>query len=139
MKSNKQVMKKLIVSIFLFFITTIIALAYLLSIIVSESVSYEKGSLEYYLLTTEIIKELPFTELEDANYFYSTADGNKPVENVVEFSTTKPISALSEYLIANKFKLLADGSYENGSQIIYIEYSENEKKQIKITVLEYLN
>lgn len=132
-------MKKVIAGIFLFLVTTLAVLAYFLSIILREGTEYERLSVEYYLLTPGIIKELPFEGLEDANYYYSTADGNKPVVNAIEFTEKKPANVIANYLIANKFKLQTDGAYKNGPQIVYLEYTGDERAVAKITVLERLD
>ena len=128
-------MKRTIIGISLFFIASIAILAYLASIIFSENVSYQKGSLEYYILTQEIIKELPLEELTDAKYFYSSADGNKPAINTIEFPASASDSILSDYFSSKQYKLIENGSYKKNSQEVVIESKNN---RVKITVLEYL-
>lgn len=136
-------MKKTITGIFLFVVVVIAVLAYLASIIFCESVTYQKGSLEYYLLTPQIIKELPIQRLNNADYFYSSADGSKPSISSVEFfykTTGKEISdILSNYFIMNKYLQLKNGSYKKDFQEITVEYKkEKGKTTAKIIVLEYL-
>ena len=133
----KLPMKKIIAGISLLLVATIIILAYMASIIFSEHISYKNGSIEDYLLTPEIIKELPFGKLADASYFYSSADGNKPAINTVEFPTSISDTILLDYFSSNKYESIENGSYKKGSQEITVEYIDSKEKKLKITVLEY--
>ncbi len=131
-------MKKMIAGISLFLIATIVILVYSASIILSEHVTYKKGSLEYYLLTPEIIKELPLKQLTDAKYYYSSADGNKPAINTIEFSGTISDSILSDYFSSNQYEIIENGSYKKGSQEVTVEYVKDDEKRMRITIFEYL-
>ena len=131
-------MKKAAIGISLFIIASVAILAYLASIIFSENVYYQKGSLEYCLLTQEIIKELPLETQAEAKFFYSSADGNKPAKNTVEFSGTISDSILSDYFSSNQYELIENGSYKKDSQEVIVEYIGPDKNRIKITVLDYL-
>lgn len=136
-------MKKIIISIYLILIATFAVLAYLFSMVLDESRIYNKWSLEYYLLTPEIIKKLPLKGLDTAEYYYSSADGNKPtiyqVQFAIEASEEEIVNVLTEYFIAQKFtqsekEYFEISSYKNSNCDVSVEYIDGDK--IKITILE---
>lgn len=135
-------MKKKLIGILIILAIFITALAYLALLVFSESVTYSKSSVEYYLLTPQVLKGLPLEEVETAEYYYSAADGNKPTINSIELSLDgekqQINNKLSGFFTANNYTISDDGFYKKGATEVSVEYQEEDGVRVKVTVFEYL-
>lgn len=91
--------------------------AYYLKLSLGESLSFGKDSIEYRLLTPQDLKQLPIASLGNLDHFYySAADGNKPLINAVEIisslDTQQRQRILREYFISRGYKENAKGEFK---------------------------
>ena len=118
--------------------------AYYIKLIFSDSRYIEENSIEYIILVPAILKEIPLEESNQVkNYYYSSADGNKPVINAVEFTTLKTsdeiVKKLMNYFNGLGFENYND-SYKKDNMEISITHSKGDGDVIlvNVTLLEYL-
>lgn len=117
---------------------------YYTNLVFSDSRYIEKNSIEYLLLVPSILKELPLKPTDQVrNYYYSSADGNKPAVVSVEFTTPK-YSGETHTKILNYFDELGfkhnNNLYKKKNMEVSITHSTREGNTIlvNVAIFEYL-
>lgn len=112
----------------------------------SESLRFSGHSIQYLLLTPEILKKLPVEEIGTVkHYYYSAADGNKPLINAIEMESKKSEdiieTTVTNYLIKNGFTTDTPNTFVKDKQEISlgIEKSEPNSSNVNITLIENIN
>lgn len=119
---------------------------YYAKLVLSESLHYSKHSIEYILMTPEVFKHLPVEEIGKVKeYYYSAADGNKPVINALELESDKTVNAidatLADYFSKNNYTSSSKNTFSKDKQeiSISIEKSQSNTLTVNITLLELIN
>jgi hypothetical protein len=118
---------------------------YIVLAILSEHRSYSKPSLDYMILTSTIIKDLPFELPVDAHYTYSAADGPKPAINTVEYfiSSDRDHSAalIGNFLLQQGLTEQSPGVFAGDGQEVLVRWlsQESSNPRIRIEVLDYIS
>jgi len=119
--------------------------AYYVKLSLSESLRFEKGSLEYRLLTPDIFKKFNTNQTGKVKYYYySAADGNKPLINAIELESSYKKEQIEKetdnYFIDHHYAKISSGEYKNNKQIVSvsIQQAREGKLNISITVAEIL-
>lgn len=118
---------------------------YYINLSMSEGIRFAKNSIEYRLLTPDILKGIKTGDTETIkHYYYSAADGNKPLINAVELESGEDINEiekkLTQYLINHHYTNIKPGEFIKDNQQISISF---EKKQaniwnVSVTLLEVI-
>lgn len=118
---------------------------YYLRLVQSEGIRFEKGSIEYMVLTPSVLKSFPVDGLGQVqHYYYSASDGNKPLINSIELVSDigreEVQNMISRNLAALGFEQIEPLEFEkNGQHISVIIESKGAKKlNVAIALLEIL-
>ena len=118
--------------------------AFYIKLVFSDSRYIEKNSIEYFILVPAILKDIHLEESDQVTYYYySSAEGNKPVINAVEFTTIKMPDVLVKKLM-RYFNGLGFENYNDSYKKDNIEVSithtkvEGDTTLVNVTLLEYL-
>jgi hypothetical protein len=137
--------KRIVLALVLAFVTIVGVIVYSISAVLSDDRTYSRLSLDYLILTPEIIKDLPFELPAEAEFTYSAADGPKPAISIIEYTTKGDqdhlIAAIGEYLQHQGLSEQSPGMYTGGAQevLVHLLSHETSSVQIRIEVLDYLN
>jgi hypothetical protein len=119
---------------------------YYVKLSVSESLWYSENSIEYLLLTPDILKNLPVEKIGMVkHYYYSAADGSKPLINAIEMESEKNRdfieTTVAGYLGENGFTGDNPNIFVKDKQQITLgtEKSESNSWFVNITLLEIIS
>lgn len=136
--------KRAVIALVLAIIVIAGIVIYSISAVLSDDRTYSRLSLDYLILTHEIIKDLPFELPSEAEFTYSAADGPKPAISVIEYSTAGDqdhiTAVIGQYLQHQGFTEQSPGMYIGKDQEILVRLlaKDNLNIQIRIEVLDYL-
>jgi hypothetical protein len=136
--------RKIVISLVLAFIVIVSVVIYCISAVLSDDRTYSKLSLDYLILTPDIIKDLPLELPDEAEYTYSAADGPKPAISIIEYTTEGDqdhlTAAIGKYLQHQGLTEQSPGMYTGNAQEVVVRLSAKETSSIRIhiEVLDYL-
>jgi hypothetical protein len=119
--------------------------AYCLSAVLSDGRTYSKASLDYLILTPEVIKGLPLDHSYEAQYTYSAADGPKPAICTLEFAATGDqdhlINEIGQYLKGLGLTEKSPGVFVRDGQEVLVHSSSHDARysRMRVEVLDFLS
>lgn len=136
------------ISLILFLIPILTCLtiaAYYMKLAMTDNLWYEKDSIKYRLLTPAILKKFPAEDVGKVEYYYySAADGNKPLINSIKLVSDKDKDYLEEkitrYFMNNQFTKTQFGELIKDDLQISVLFEKNNSNtwNVSITLLEII-
>lgn len=136
------------VSLILLLIPILICLVigvYYIRLSMMESIRFDKDSIEYRLLTPDILKNISTEDIgKIKHYYYSAADGHKPLINSIEMVSDKSReyveNILENYLVNHQFIKIKPGEFKRDGQEVSISFEKADSKiwNINITLVEMI-
>ena len=108
----------------------LVVVVYYRNLVMTENIRFPKDSIEYRLLTPNVIKNIQIDDIGEVKYYYySAADGNKPLINAIKLESNKDKnyieSKITQHLINNQFTKIKSGKFIKDNQKISVLFEKN--------------
>jgi len=137
---------KISLTLFLIPVLTCLGIGmYYMKLSLSENMEFERNSIEYRLLTPNILKDIPTEDIgKVSRYYYSAAEGDKPLINAVELVSGKEKERLENiimrYFLHKQFIINKHGKIVKDDEEITLTFEKNDSNEwvIRITLAEII-